>query len=77
MRLAALGGALPLEARSGLVVFLRRGMWGWIRALAVGSAPQPSLQLPCPRPASALKHRADLLYVFAAMAMNSRGGVHE
>lgn len=28
LRLAALGEALPLEARSGLLLFLRQGMWG-------------------------------------------------
>ena len=29
LRTAALGARLPLEARSGLALFLRRGMWGW------------------------------------------------
>ena len=33
LRGAALGEALPLKARSGLALFLRRGMWGWARAL--------------------------------------------
>jgi hypothetical protein len=43
LRNAALGYALPLEARSGLLLFLRRGMWGWARAMttAVASPPLP------------------------------------
>jgi hypothetical protein len=36
LRMAMLGEALPPEARSGLMLFLRRGMWGWARSLAVG-----------------------------------------
>lgn len=35
LRVAALGEALPPEARSGLMLFLRRGMWGWALSLAV------------------------------------------
>ncbi len=34
LRGAALGDVLPLEARGGLMLFLRRGMWGWARAMA-------------------------------------------
>ena len=41
LRAAALGEALPLKARSGLMLFLRRGMWGWAQALtATASAPR-------------------------------------
>jgi hypothetical protein len=41
LRRSALGEALPLEARSGLALFLRRGMWGWARALiSTASSPQ-------------------------------------
>jgi hypothetical protein len=35
LRAAALGEALPLKARSGLMLFLRQGMWGWSKALTV------------------------------------------
>jgi hypothetical protein len=43
LRRAALGDALPPEARAGLTLFLRRGMWGWARAVATMSAlPQPT-----------------------------------
>lgn len=43
LRAAALGEALPLMARSGLMLFLRRGMWGWAKVLiaAADSAPEP------------------------------------
>ena len=38
LRGAALGGVLPPEARYGLMLFLRRGMWGWTRTIAIASA---------------------------------------
>jgi len=31
--MAALGEALPATARSGLMLFLRRGMWSWVQTL--------------------------------------------
>jgi hypothetical protein len=34
LRKTALGDALPLNSRAGMMVFLQRGMWGWARALA-------------------------------------------
>jgi len=43
LRAAALGEALPLMARSGLVLFLRRGMWGWARALTAAASPPREL----------------------------------
>lgn len=33
MRAAALGTALPPEARSGLTILLHRGMWAWVGAI--------------------------------------------
>ena len=43
LRMAGLGEALPPTARSGLMLFLRRGMWGWAQALAAAShVPQQS-----------------------------------
>lgn len=68
--MAALGEALAPEARSGLTLFLRRGMWGWARTLAAASAPQepthasvPSLTAPCECEA--------LIHLLAQMAMNT------
>jgi hypothetical protein len=39
LRAAALGAALPLSARSGLMLFLRHGMWGWTQALSAAASP--------------------------------------
>jgi hypothetical protein len=48
-RRAALGDALPPEARAGLLLFRRQGMWGWARAMAARSAvPQPAGARPAP-----------------------------
>ncbi len=43
LRAAVLGEALPLMARSGLMLLLRRGMWGWAKVLtaAAGSPQEP------------------------------------
>src|SRR5207244_6522925 len=43
LRRAALGEVLPPEARCGLMLLLRRGMWGWPRTatMATASVPQP------------------------------------
>ena len=47
LRGAALGEALPLKARSGLALFLRRGMWGWARALMTATrCPQEQVAPP-------------------------------
>jgi hypothetical protein len=43
LRRAALGDVLPPEARAGLMLFLRRGMWGWAQAVAgMCALPQPT-----------------------------------
>lgn len=69
LRGAALGAALPPEARSGLALFLRRGMWGWTRALATANV---SRQPICPVSAdfTAPHQRKAVIQLFAAMAMN-------
>lgn len=35
LRAAALGAPLPPDARQGLLLFLRRGMWAWARAVTI------------------------------------------
>jgi hypothetical protein len=70
LRLAGFGEPLPPEARSGLVLFLRRGMWGWARTLpdtcaSRGSTPGPSSGPTVPSESEALIH------VLAGMAMSS------
>ena len=62
---------LPPEARYGLMLFLHRGMWGWARSMAIGSAgilQQRSGYRPLSCTASD-EHRA-VVHIFAAMAMN-------
>ena len=69
LRAAALGEALPPEARTGLLLFLRRGMCGWARALATTGAPQR----PSPRPLNWTipeAHRA-VVHILAAMVVNA------
>jgi hypothetical protein len=63
-----LGEALPPEARSGLMLFLHRGMWGWARALAGGSVRQEPIPAPRANPAEPCE-RSAMVYVLAAMAM--------
>lgn len=67
--MAALGEALPPAARSGLMLFLRRGMWGWAQALAAaGPAQQPIASCPPPVPRN---ERTAVVYVLATMAMST------
>ena len=72
LRNAALGHALPAEARSGLQPFLRRGLWGWARVLAAAAA-APSLK---PRRETSLNFLAEgksttVIHIFAAMALGA------
>ena len=70
LRGAVLDDVLPPEARTGLLLFLRRGMSGWAQAVATMCAP--------PRPAGSRppnwkipeEHRA-VVRIFAAMAINA------
>jgi hypothetical protein len=70
LRSAALGGGLPVEARSGLALFLRRGMLGWARAVTI-----PSLPTRPPRSLFATSTAQDqqrtVIHLFAAIAMRS------
>lgn len=70
LRAAALGEALPPEARHGLIVFLRRGMWGWARALATVSVPVQSM---CSQSSSSTTRwrSSAVVGLFAAMVMTS------
>ena len=70
LRRSALGDALPSEARAGLLLFLRRGMWGWARALATNSA----LERPASsRPSNwkAPDEYRTVIHIFAAMAIRA------
>jgi hypothetical protein len=70
LRGSALGGALPPEGRAGLLLFLRRGMWGWARAAATMSA----FERPTgPRPPEwkAPAESRTVIHILAAMAIKT------
>lgn len=68
LRAAALGDRLPLEARSGLALLVRRGMWAWARAATPpGPAPQPR-QWPF-RHSSSDDDQRTVVRLLAALAM--------
>lgn len=73
LRGAALGEVLPLKARSGLMLFLRRGMWGWAQALTT-AANSPRVQI-CPSSGAWSAHgeHSAIVRVLATIAMN----IHE
>ena len=72
LRAAALGTALPPEARSGLTILLHRGMWAWVRTIvrAPGQCPSvavpPAVGLPI---ADATSERRTVICLLAAMVM--------
>jgi hypothetical protein len=69
LRSAALGEVLPPEARSGLTLFLRRGLWGWARAMADADASQQPANSPASHWIAPEGHRA-VIRLFAAMAIH-------
>lgn len=70
LRMAALGEPLPPQARGGLALFLRRGMWGWARTLAAPSAPQEIPHASSAGPTVSGERQA-VIHLFAQMAMNT------
>jgi len=68
LRRAALGEPVLPACRSGLVLFLRRGMWGWTRSLARAT----SRQLPTHSWSAGMApdHGSAVIQVFAAMALS-------
>jgi hypothetical protein len=68
LRAAALGNALPPEARVGLMLFLSTGMWGWARAAtAIPTFERPSGFRPSNRKPPE-EHRT-VIHLFAAMTI--------
>ena len=70
LRGAVLGAALRPEARPGLLLFLRRGMCGWARAVATMCAPQRPTGSRPPNWTIPEEHRA-VVHIFAAMVINA------
>lgn len=68
LRAAALGSALPPEARAGLMLFLHAGMWGWARAATtMRTSEWPAGSRPSNWKAP-MEHRT-VIHLFAAMAI--------
>lgn len=70
LRSAALGAPLPPEARHGLLLFLRRGMWAWTQAVATAAAAPPPTRVTALGSPSPPELRG-VIHVFAAMALSS------
>ncbi|OEC99672.1 hypothetical protein A9Z06_17110 [Rhizobium sp. YK2] len=68
LRGAALGEVLPFKARSGLMLFRRRGMWGWVQTLtAIASSPQVLIDPPTAAGSAHGGHNA-VVHVLATIA---------
>jgi len=74
LRAAALGEALPIMARSGFMLFLRRGMWGWAQALTTLARPAAEYADPSPAAFSQPDRHGPIIHVLAAIAMSMQHG---
>lgn len=70
LRMAALGQPLPPDARDGLALLLRQGMWGWARALGRVGAQERAGNRATPRSTAPRQHNA-VVRILAAMAMKA------
>jgi len=68
--MAALGEALPPTARGGLMLLLRRGMWGWAQTLVSASPIQRPVHASSLTP-PARNERTAVVHVLATMAMST------
>jgi hypothetical protein len=77
LRSAMLGEALPPDARGGLTIFLRHGMWEWARTLTLGTFGHEPLHVSPPSSSNPMEpgERRAVIHLLAAMAMtiNDRG----
>ena len=70
LRAAALGTALPPEARSGLTILLHRGMWAWVRTILRTPGQCPSAVVPAVGlPIAETPERRTVIHLLAAMVM--------
>jgi hypothetical protein len=71
LRSAMLGEALPADARSGLIVFLRHGMWEWARTLTLGPLGREPLHASPSSSSNPMEpgERRAVIHLLAAMAM--------
>ena len=70
LRAAALGEETAAEARSGLTVLLRQGMWSWTRVITREQTPQRAIA-PSPQPSQSdqSRDRRAVIHLLAALAM--------
>jgi hypothetical protein len=73
LRKAALGDPLRPEARSGLTILLRRGMWEWAQSLSTMSVRQEPMPTDWSSSVAPCNRRA-VVHVLAAIAMNANEG---
>lgn len=71
LRSAMLGEALPPDARSGLSVFLRYGMWEWARTLTLAPLGREPLHIALSSSSNPTEpgERRTVIHLLAAMAM--------
>jgi hypothetical protein len=71
LRRGALGEPISPEARWGLGLFLRRGLWAWAQALAATAVPEPPGQATGSIAIAPYSPRA-VIQVLAALALNTQ-----
>lgn len=71
LRAAALGEETAAEARSGLTVLLRQGMWSWTRVIMRGQTLQEASAPSAPQPSRSDQSpdRRAIIHLLAALAM--------
>ncbi len=74
LRKAALGEAVPVEDRSGLVLFLRHGMIRWIKTISEAESSQKQQINPCSRSTGYVTsiQNNTVIKIFAAMALHTQ-----
>ena len=70
LRGAALGEALPVSARSGLMLVLRRGVWSWVKTLVAATYPQQDQTHSSPAATSPHSGHATIVHILATIVMS-------
>jgi len=71
LRATALGEETAAQARSGLTVLLRQGMWSWARVIARGQTSYGAIAPFAPQPprSDPSRERRAVVHLLAALAM--------
>ena len=70
LRMTALGEPLLPEARSGLMLLLSRGVWGWARTLGAPNVREEPTRAPSSSPTAPCEREA-VIHVLAALAITT------